>query len=145
MIDIALAQDSMGRFDLVFENGDFKKEDGLDTAIWISLFCDARADASEVPQPEHRRGWLGNLDRDFDLGSKLWLIDQKRLTQNLLNQAVDYAAKALEWMKTQDILTDIAATGSIINPYGIRLAIPLTYTNGASETKYFNLWELTGK
>ena len=45
--DIKLFQEN-GFFDIGIENGDFIAEDGFDTAIWVSLFTDARADESQV-------------------------------------------------------------------------------------------------
>ena len=79
--DIVLILEN-GSFDLVIENGDFKNEEGFDTAIWVSLFTDARASESQVLIPENRRGWLGNLVSDVEerqLGSFLWLVEQRKL------------------------------------------------------------------
>ncbi len=41
-------------------DGDFLTEDAFDTSIIVSLQTDARADASEVFEPERRRGWPGS-------------------------------------------------------------------------------------
>ena len=59
-IDIALIPDETGIYDIAFENGDFQLVNSFDTSLIISLFADARATASQVPQSQLRRGWWGN-------------------------------------------------------------------------------------
>ena len=101
-IDIALLQDERGNFDIGIDpaTGDFFLTDGFDTAITMSLFCERRADASEVPTAELRRGWWGNEvgPEGFEIGSKLWLTYQSRKTQATLNLVVDYARSGAHYL-----------------------------------------------
>ena len=136
-----------GRFDISFENGDLAQEDGFDTAIYVSWFTDARAPEDLVAIPENRRGWIGNAASPVegrDLGGLLWLVDQRRLTSKTKNVTVDYARKALNWFVEDGLLNRIDASAVIVAPLGIRLGAILTALNGKTETRYFNLWELTG-
>ena len=136
-----------GRFDISFENGDLAAEDGFDTAIIVSWFTDARAPENLVAIPEHRRGWLGDAASPVEgrsLGGLLWLIDQRRLTQKTENDTVDFGRKALNWFTDDGLLNRIDVDVERISKTGIRLGAIMTALNGKTETRYFNLWELTG-
>lgn len=67
MTDIALAWDNaLFAADLAIEGGRLVTDDGLRTAILISLFTDARAnDDDPLPEPgADRRGWWGDASQD---------------------------------------------------------------------------------
>jgi phage gp46-like protein len=147
VIDIELTQDTFGNFDVTLENGDLKGENGFDTAIWVSLFTDARAPESKVTIPENRRGWIGNLVspvENRELGGLLWLAEQRRLTQDTLNEIIDYARKSLQWFVEDEIAVNIEVTGVIVPKQGIRLQIDIEAPSGNTKTHYVPLWELTG-
>lgn len=104
-IDIAFQQDSAGFYDLSIDptTGDLAGTEGLNTAILLSAFCERRADEADIAQPEHRRGWVGNLvgpdaDEGFEYGSHLWLLEQVRLTQDTANRARDALRQAFQWL-----------------------------------------------
>jgi len=148
MQDVKFTQDKYGRFDFDIVDGDLGGEDGYDTAIWISLFTDARADSSQVPIPEYRRGWLGNtvsIVPDRQLGGYLWLVDQRRLVQKTLNESKDYTKKALQPMVDDGICTEITVNGTIVPKTGIELNVNIISTIGVISTKNIKLWELTGR
>ncbi len=145
MSDIVLEKNTNGLYDILFENGDFKLTDGLDTAILMSLLIDKRADESEVFEPELRRGWIGNEqneDEDYDIGSKLWLIYQARANQNTLNRAIDYAKDGLIWMINDGLIKDVQVTGEIENE-NIILTVNFIRFDNSILTQQFNLWENT--
>lgn len=147
MSDLKLLQGPDGVFDLVIENGNLAIEDGFDTSIFVSLLTDARAPADKVVIPENRRGWMGNLVspvENRDLGGLLWLTEQRRLTQDTLNETIDYARKSLAWFVEDGIATSIEVTGVIVPLSGITLVITITALNGVTEKHYINLWEVTG-
>jgi phage gp46-like protein len=147
MIDLKLTQDASGVWDLSISNGDLEGVEGFDTAIFSSLLTDARAPESIVLKPENRRGWMGNLastvdGRDF--GGLLWLVNQRRLTQETLNEAVDYARQALDWLVEDGLASNIEVTGTIVPRSGITLEIVITSPEGETVTHYVPLWEVTG-
>lgn len=136
-----------GYFDVAIEDGDFANEDGFDTAIWVSLFTDARASVSQVLLPERRRGWLGNIVStvtDRQLGSFLWLTEQRRLTQDTLNEMIDYSRKALNYLIEDNIALKIEVTGEIIPRQGIELLIEITALDGVTSQHFIQMWKLTG-
>lgn len=136
-----------GQFDIVIEDGDFANEDGFDTAVWVSLFSDARATVSQVLTPEKRRGWLGNLvseKPERQLGGYLWLAEQRRLTQDTVNEIVDYARKALNYMIEDGLVLKIDVTGEIIPRTGIELLIVITSLDGLTTNHVVHMWQITG-
>lgn len=148
-VDIELKQDSTtGKFHISLENGDFKTVDSFDTSLTIALFGDQRADASEVPIAENRRGWWGNEvnteDVEFQLGSKLWLLEQSRATPATLNLAIGYARDATQYLVDDGFAEGIEITGKI-ERNGITLTITILRNSGVTETRYFDLWNNTGE
>lgn len=146
MIDLELTQDENGLFDISVENNQLKSTDNFKTAIYVSLFTDARADSSQVFDPSRRRGWIGNIATPIegkDLGSLIWLTEQERLTTGILNKVIDFANKALDWMIVQNIAKSIEVTGEIIPQKGIRLNIIITSVSGVTESSYVDLWRNT--
>lgn len=152
-IDIALAVDNAtGLYDINFENGDFQMTEGFDTSLIVSLFADARASSSQIPRAELRRGWWGNQFSadfpEFEIGSKLWLLSQSRNIQDTLNSAIDFAKNALQWLVTNNHAKSINVTGAFINDGtigGIRLTIVIDRGSSITETKYYDIWNNTGK
>ena len=67
-------------------NGDILTDDFFDTSLLVSLFAEQRATPSEMPESHRRRGWIGNESTPgFEIGSKLWLYSQARVTRTLLS------------------------------------------------------------
>jgi phage gp46-like protein len=145
--DIALVVDDYGNFDIDISDSGEVREYGFDTAIYVSLFTDARATAAQIALPQYRRGWVGNIVSPVNgrqLGGMLWLIDQRRLNQSTLNAAIDYARKALAWIVDDGLAQKIDVTGEIVPRQGVALDITITSINGSIDNRYYRLWELTG-
>lgn len=138
-------------FDIgIASSGDFQLEDGFDTNLIMSLFCERRAAPYEVSTPQYRRGWWGNTTSDvqgFEIGSKLWLLDQARLTTGTVRLSEQYAYEGLKWLVSDGYLAglSVSATPTINEdtPY-ISLQIILTRSDNTVEYKYFSVWEATG-
>ncbi len=109
--DIKLFQDGNNNWDIDFANGDFALTQGLDTAIYMSLFCEKRADNSEVLNPILRRGHFTNEFspvENYEVGSKLWLyIEQARNTNQNTSLIEDSIRDGLKWLIDQSIINDI--------------------------------------
>ena len=99
--DLALLWDDMfGEGDLGLEGADLERDDGLRTAVLVSLFTDRRAAPGDVADDEDPRGWWGDLlgpegDR---IGSRLWLLDRAKETPDVPVRAEEYVQEALAWM-----------------------------------------------
>jgi phage gp46-like protein len=114
-VDVALEL-SGGVADVVIENGDLRLDRGLRTAVLVSLFCDARAPADELPADANPRGWWAE-DADDPWGSRLWLLGRAKRTPATLGLARGYAATALEWIKTSGVAQVVDVT-AVYGPAG---------------------------
>ena len=129
--------------DLIY-TGDIASEDFFDTAIIVSLFAERRANESEVAESRQQRGWIGNESTPgFEMGSKLWLYEQSRLTRSVLNGIETAARDSLQWLVDDGFairITRVKATATIT---GINLEIVITRPNSQVERRYFDLWDKT--
>lgn len=145
MPDIQLRPDATGIYDIAIENGDFVADDGLETSLIVALLSDARADESQVPQPERRRGWIGDLVAPvpgYQYGSLLWLLEQARLTQETLAQAENNARAALNWM-VEDGLAQAIDVIALRQDGSLILDVTVTSPDGSIVRKAFDLWRKT--
>lgn len=121
MADIALIwKPDEGTADIGVENGDLIGDDGIRTAILISLFTDGSAKPEDVlPEGEtSRRGWWGDVYPEIPgdkIGSRLWLIDREKATQQVAEQARDYARDALQWMLDDKVAESIVITPEFVD------------------------------
>lgn len=72
----------------------------LRSAIVMSLFTNAKAEADEIDDQEELGGYWGDMDlpEGESLGSKLWLLKRRKLTTDTINKARDYCQQALQWL-----------------------------------------------
>ena len=111
---IALVYDNTTQLsDLVRDGGTLGTDEGLETAVLISLFTRRRALPDDVlPDPlgNNRGGWWGDLYPDVEgdlIGSRLWLLSRSKTTQTVMNQAKIYAEEALQWMVEDGVATSV--------------------------------------
>ena len=101
--DVLVTQNISGYYDLSLnDDGDLANGDFFDSSIIYSIFGERRASASEVAIAERRRGWIGNVGKDFENGSKIWLYFQARLTRDVMNGIKTEALKSLQWLVDDD-------------------------------------------
>lgn len=142
-IDIKLAQNASNKWQVAFgDDGDFETVQGFDTALQMSILSEKRASADEVPTPQLRRGWVGNEDQEFPIGSKVWLVDQSRRTSDTLNDLKTYAENGLQWFIDEDLLDEIEVN-TLFTLNGAALDITLTVDNVPTRV-LFDLWAMTG-
>jgi len=146
MQDIKLEKNSDNIYDISIVDGDFESVDGFDTAILMSLFIDKRANQAEVSESSLRRGWIGNEqndDEDYEVGSKLWLLDQARLNQDSVNRAIDFTRDGFIWMIEDSQVKDVQVTGQEFHPTNISVTVSFVRFDNTTFNKQFNLWENT--
>jgi phage gp46-like protein len=78
-------------------------DDGLDTAIILSLFSDRRAAEDDVipDGTDDRRGWWADAYPEIDadrIGSRLWLLHREKDTAAVVQRAREYCEEALAWL-----------------------------------------------
>jgi phage gp46-like protein len=145
--DAVLAADTTGLYDFSLDaSGDILTEDFFDTGILMSIFCERRAIASEMPASHLRRGWIGNESTPgFEIGSKVWLYEQARLTRATLNGINSVIKESLQWMIDDNIALEIAAASTLSQNNSITVEVTVTRPNSKVEKRYFELWENTGR
>jgi len=145
-VDLQLCIDSLGDFDLELnEQGDFAHVEGYETAIQMSVLCERRASADQVPVPYLRRGWCGNEDSEFagfEIGSLIWLYYQQRLTSEVSNGIEVAARDGLRWFLDDNLVEDLTVETNITKDT-VSLTVNFYVANAPVETRDFILWERT--
>ena len=148
MADVALIWDpALGRADMALAAGDLVMDDGLETAVIMSLFTDAPADAGDaIPDGSgDPRGWWGDMPIDAAqqgatppdvTGSKLWLLDRAVLTSETLARAESYAEAALAWMVRDGVAQSVSATAVSPSFGKLELTVEILQASGSREFSY---------
>lgn len=134
MIDIGLFW-GIGQADFALVNGDLASDDGLETAVTLSLFTDRRAEPGDEVPPEEtdRRGWWGDALADVTgdkFGSRLWLLAREKQLATSLPRAREYALQSLQWLlddkiaEAVEVVTEISAPGML--GIGVSIKRPMT-------------------
>ena len=145
MTDIKLAMQEFGG-DLVVVGADVNRDDGLETAVILSLFCDRRAAPEDLP-PEDTdlRGWWGDVDiadTGDQTGSLLWLIRREKQLPRVLTRARDYAQAALQWMIDDKVATSVQVDAEIVRRGFLGLTITITRPRGDQVSfRYDYAWQ----
>lgn len=133
--------------DLAMADFDLATDDGMDTAIVLSLFADARAnDDDQLPAGQtDRRGWWGDAfapvsgDRN---GSRLWLLRRSKQLQYALNEAREYAEEGLAWMVADGVAERVEVVAYIPRFEVLGLVITIYKPDGSVfRRRYETLWE----
>ena len=151
MTDIALVWDyASGTADLALNGNDLLLDQGLQTAVLISLFTDAQAQPGDaIPDgTTDQRGWWGDLPLlsaadaagGDATGSRLWVVTERGvIVDNTLRQIETRTLQGLDWMRADGVASSITAVAASPNPGWIETAIALT--QGATTTPFNLLWQ----
>lgn len=114
MTDIKTLFIDMSRgIDYVLQSSLLENDNGLETAVILSLFTDAQArddDALPVGQTD-RRGWWADVYTDHSgdrFGSRFWLLLPSKQLHQALVEARDFAEEALAWMVEDGVALRVA-------------------------------------
>ena len=142
--DTRLPGESVRQPDLVVESGTLKADNGLQTAVLISLFTDKRADFEELEGGNTElRGWWADLlstPITDEIGSKLWLADRSKMDTRLLPLLEDYAKDALQWLIEDGIADGVDATATQIDETSAAISVNIYRPNGDNIPFKF-LWD----
>ncbi len=119
--------------DWSISGGALASGDDLATAALISLFTDRRADDDDIlpDASDDRRGWWGDLDQDVPIGSRLWLLDRSRLSEDVANTAKGYVAEALKWMLDDQVAASITIVTAIASRSQLDILVTITRHDGS--------------
>jgi phage gp46-like protein len=116
--------------DLTVSGPSLENDDGLETAVVISLFTDRRAKAGD-PLPDgvlNRRGWWGDSfpsvagDR---IGSRLWMLAREKQLPSVLARAREYAIEALQWLIEDGVARAVNVTAEVVRNGVLGLSIEI--------------------
>ena len=118
----------------------------LARAVVISLFSDKRATEDEVPDGGGRRGWWGDTYADNkgdQIGSKLWLLQREKLTNETIMKAKEYTEEALQWLITDRVVKRIDVTAERFGADGLTIDVQL-YKPDMKETnvRFQDVWRI---
>ena len=128
--------------DLVLDDVDLQTDEGLQTAIVLSLFTDRRAeDDDELPDGStDRRGWWGDMlaeDDDDKIGSRLWLLSREKEMAEVVARAEEYGQEAVEWLVTDSIVKAVLVTASVPKHGHLLLTVKVTRFNDVMSTNVY--------
>jgi len=119
-----------------------RMDEGLETAILLSLFSDARAlDGDEIPFGSDKRGFWGDALLGYSFGSKLWTLERSTITNKTLAVIESHMATALQWMLEDGVVSDVGVSAT--RSGNIVLMEVTIYRDGEEplSTKYSLNWE----
>lgn len=146
---------SEGLVDLTKGPNGYIIEDGIETAVIVSLLTDRRAQpddalpagtSSQALLPDDRKGWCGDaLEEvtDHRIGSRLWLLIREKQTEETRLRAIDYSREALHWLVADRHATDINIDASWSTMGRLNLSIVIILTKGGRFS--LGIEDVTGK
>lgn len=148
MTDVAITHDGetfRGAWRL--SGGDLGVDRGLESAVIVSLFSDARARPDDrLPDGEtDPRGWWGQsywVLPAQTFGSRLWLLWREKQTDETARRAEDFAREALAWMLAEDVAQAVAVSAEWIGPGVLSLVVAIDRPDGRTfERRYDLTWD----
>ena len=122
--------------------GGLQDGNDLETAILISLFTDRLARTDDDIDGDDRRGWWGDTNSEYPIGSRLWLLRRGKLTTKVALKAEDYANEALVWLLDDGVVTAISSNAQIVYPNRLNLIISYQQpTQTQASVKFSRVWE----
>ncbi len=154
--DVKIAfNDLLDSGDLIIGVEDLESDRGLASAVIMSLFTDRRAlpdDTLPDPGITDRRGWWGDKLAEITgdrIGSRLWLLEREKTTQEALLRAQEYAREAVKWMVDDGVAAKVEALAERQGDVGNdRLALQVTIykTDGNKlSLKFDDIWKATAE
>lgn len=111
--------------------------DRLSRAVVISLFTWRRADTEDVYDGSNKYGWWGDtypVEPGDKIGSKLWQLLRRKLTDDVIAEVEEVSRDSLQWMIDDGICSnvDVSVERSEIN----RVNISVVLTVDGKQTSY---------
>lgn len=105
-------------------------DDGLETAVVLSLFTDRVAPEGDASvEPTARRGWWGDAYPEVEgdlIGSRLWQLAREKQLPAVLSRAELYAREALQWLVDDGVASSVAVAAEQTAQGVLGLAVTVT-------------------
>lgn len=117
-----------------------EKPQTLIDAVLISLFTDARAQPQDLPD-DAKRGWWGNNIEPRPIGSRLWTLQRRAITETLIPEVKQICTEALSWMVEDGIAKSLDVLVERVRLQAIGVEILITQSDNTSiRLSFDNLW-----
>lgn len=123
LADLALTwSNTQGSADLSMIDSDLASDRGLMTAMILSYFVDAAAETDDVPpsgDENDRRGWWADQFAEVQgdrIGSRIWLLDRSKNTNETKLRAAEYIREASAWMIEDRVVSSIDVVVDAVTP-----------------------------
>ncbi|QZA99300.1 phage GP46 family protein [Pseudomonas mandelii] len=143
MADAAMRMTESGG-ELLLSGFDLARDDGLQTAVIISLFTDRRASPEqipvELPQDDLRGYWgdIANATPSDQTGSLLWLLAREKQLPQILGRAQQYCREALAWMVEDLVATRVEVTAEFVAQGWMLILVDIFRPTGSPVRYRFN-------
>lgn len=117
------------------------------TAVIISLFTDREALADDVipDGTTDPRGWWGDVGTDTRIGSRLWLLDRAKQTDQTLQNARIYAEEALRWLIDDQVVARVTVAARWVRTGFLGLEVTLFKPDGeTTPLRFESAWNGVG-
>ena len=121
------------------------EDNGLETAVILSLFTDRQADPDDVlpDNSTDRRGWWADAYPSVDgdlIGSRLWLLSREKQLPEVLSRAKEYAEEALSWMIEDGVADSVVAIAEKAGAELLGLTVQINRPTGTPARFRFDLF-----
>lgn len=145
--DFRLKKNADGIYDFVVKDNKIEEINHYETAILMLLFMEKRASSSESILPERARGWWGNLlndDPTFEVGSKIWILEQSRLDSATAEYIRTQAQQSLNYLVEKGFLKSVSVSARVPDMQTGSLYLDVTYSvDGTNSDKIIiDAWKL---
>jgi phage gp46-like protein len=129
---------------LLLSGFDLERDDGLQTAVIISLFTDRRASPeqipAELPQDDLRGYWgdIASATPSDQTGSLLWLLAREKQVPQILGRAQQYCREALTWMVEDLVATRVEVTAEFVAQGWMLILVDIFRPTGSPVRYRFN-------
>lgn len=132
--------------DIVVSDGTIQVDDGLEAAVLISIFSDARArdDDDMTGLSKDKRGWWADTFADAtgaNTGSRLWLRKRTAIGAKLLADVKQDIQDALQWLISDGVASAVSVTTERFGLDGIEFSVGIAMPTAASP-RWFRIWRI---
>lgn len=148
--DIALEQRSTDEdgvfFDIIIEDGDIKTTNSYETALYLTVGVNDRAQQGMVKTQINRGGWWGNVlkkTRTTNIGSILWVLAFSEFSIEKMKRGKAFLETAFSFMIEEKIAKYVIVTSEAINDdgkMGYAYHIKIVTYQDVSIDRTYKLW-----
>jgi phage gp46-like protein len=124
------------------EAGDLGSDEGMRTAVALSLLSDRRAlPDDELPGGGNdRRGWWADAlaeTQGDQFGSRLWLLGREKDLESVRDRAETYARESLEWLLEDKVAADLEVTAATVANDTLQIRVVVIRGDGSRLAEQF--------